>query len=138
MTVERTRGHEQTRLPRDSLLPPLPCLTISLLCDLCALCGYSISPSYFFTRLFLHPLHQALAGAYLARGELVAFALERVFVGAEFHAHRSAFEAEVLAEDAGEVAPVGIGDVLDLVAMDHDDRRVAAALVRVAQLDTPT
>src|SRR5690606_22041313 len=85
----------------------------------------------------LHSLHQPLPTTALSRRQGIALAFERILVGAEFDAYRRAFESEGLAEDVAEIAAIGVGDVLHLVAVHDDDRRVAAALVCVAQLDAP-
>src|SRR5690554_6116453 len=67
----------------------------------------------------------------------VRHGVEGVLAGTELEAHRRAADLEHLAEGVGQVAAVGLGQRLGLVAVDHDDRRVAAALVGHAQLDPP-
>ena len=69
---------------------------------------------------------------------LVASSGERIVLAAEIHAHGRAFQLERLAVAIDEVATVVLGRPLGLGAMDHDDRRVAPALVRIAQADAPT
>ena len=80
---------------------------------------------------------EPLAFAHLARRQLVAAPGKGVRIGTEFDPHGRARQPERLAEVVLEVAPVGIRDVLRLVAVDDDDRRIASALVGVAQLDAP-
>jgi len=64
-------------------------------------------------------------------------ALVWIGIGAVLDEHRSREQIVGLAEYVGEIARVGVGHGGGLVAVDHDARRVAAALVRVTQLDTP-
>jgi len=68
---------------------------------------------------------------------LAALAIVGIGVGAVLDDHRRRKEIVGLAEHVGEVARVGIGNRCGLVAVDHDARRVAPTLVRVAQLDAP-
>src|SRR5690606_7838409 len=56
--------------------------------------------------------------------------------GLEFDAQGRAGELEVLAEPPFQEALVGIADVFERIAVDDDDRRVLATLVRIAQLGT--
>src|SRR5690606_32718288 len=53
---------------------------------------------------------------------------------AEFHAKRRPDQFEVVPEPAFEIAPIGIAHMLQRTAMDHDDRWVLPALVRIAHL----
>ena len=55
----------------------------------------------------------------------------------EHHAYRRAREIERLAIDIHEVTPIRVRHVIGLIAVDHDHGRIAAALVRIAQLDAP-
>src|SRR5687768_3266313 len=75
----------------------------------------------------------ALTGAPLARRQLVAPACERIVFAAEVDAHRCPLEAERFAEGVHEVAAVVLGRALRLRTVDHDHRRIAPALVSVAQ-----
>src|SRR5580658_10580451 len=63
--------------------------------------------------------------------------LVRIGVGAVLDGHRCCKQVIGLAKHVGQIARVGIGNRRRLIAMDHDARRIAAALVRVAQLDAP-
>ena len=83
----------------------------------------------------LHSPHQPLSATALTRRERIALALERIFVGAKLDPDRRTFELEVLAEHVAQVALVGIWNVLYLIAMNDDDRRIAAALMCIAELD---
>ena len=80
---------------------------------------------------------RTLARASLARCQLVAPPRERVVLAAQVDAHRRAVEAERLAEAVRQVATVVFRRTLGLRPVHHDDRRVAAALVRVAKPDPP-
>ena len=71
----------------------------------------------------------------LARCQRVPPALERILPGAELDAQRGPGQGERGAEAPREVAPVGGRDELRPVAVHHDDGRIRAALVRIAQLD---
>src|SRR5882762_3244646 len=64
-------------------------------------------------------------------------ALVWIGIRAVLDEHRSREQIVGLAEYVGEIARVGVGYRGGLVAVDHDARRVAAALVRVTQLDAP-
>ena len=80
------------------------------------------------------PLGGTPVGAPGPRGAHERSLVERILRRAHLDPQRRAGELEVLAKAPFEVALVGVGDVLERVAVDHDDRRVHAALVRVAQL----
>src|SRR5688500_4178020 len=58
----------------------------------------------------------------------------RIAPAAKLDAHRRARQLERVPEVALEVALVGLGHMVERVAVDDDARRVDAALVRVAQL----
>src|SRR5262245_2196615 len=90
---------------------------------------------YSESRLSLASLNHPLPLPALPRRERIASAGERVVVGTEFNAHGRAFQTEGLAIHAHEIACVGIGDVFDLIAVNHDHGWIAAALVRITQLD---
>lgn len=73
----------------------------------------------------------------IPRGSALVVVLdEGVFLRAELDAKRRAGEVELLAEEAFEIAAVAFADVLEGVAVNHDDRRIRAALVREAGLRT--
>src|SRR5688500_18803841 len=78
-----------------------------------------------------HPL----ALAPLPRRERISLAGEGIVVGTKLQAHRRAVEAVSPTEHVHEIAPVGVRYVRSLVAVDHDDGRIAAPLVGVTQLD---
>src|SRR5690606_39904730 len=80
---------------------------------------------------------QALPAALLPRRELVAPALVGVLAGLQDEANRCPREIERLAEAVDEVAAIGVGQVLRLLAVDDDHGRIAAALVGIAQADAP-
>src|SRR5690606_194669 len=73
----------------------------------------------------------------LPAGQLVAPARERILRAAELYANRRAVEAQALPERVLEIALVVIRDPLRLRPVDHDDRRISPALMRVAQPDLP-
>ena len=58
---------------------------------------------------------------------------EGVFAGVELDAQRCSLQAEDFTEAVFKVAPVGVGNLVQRVAVDDDQRRVASALVGVAQ-----
>src|SRR5882757_1016144 len=60
-----------------------------------------------------------------------------VGVRAEVHGDRRRVQVEGVAIHVGEIAPVGIRHRYRLIAVNDDARRVATALVSVAQLDPP-
>src|SRR5262249_20417522 len=76
-------------------------------------------------------LHHGLLG----RGGLLLVLVEGVGTAAELHPHRRALQVEGLPEHTHQVALVGVRRAVQLVAVHHDHRRVAPALVGIAQLD---
>src|SRR5215468_10501799 len=71
-------------------------------------------------------------GAHTRRARI---ALVGVGVRAVFDEYRRGKQVVCLAEHVGEITCIGLGHGGCLVAMDDDARRVAAALVRITQLD---
>ena len=60
----------------------------------------------------------------------------RIVGGLQFDAQRCTHKIKGLAEPAFKKAFVSIGDMLQGIAMDHDDRRVHATLMRITQFRT--
>src|SRR5262245_48623094 len=58
----------------------------------------------------------------------------RIGAGLELYPKRRTAQLERVAEEMFQVAPVRIRDVRERTAVDHDQRRILSALVRVAQL----
>src|SRR5690606_6852576 len=59
---------------------------------------------------------------------------EGVPAGAQLDAQWSSLERQALAKPSLKIALVALADLVQRAAVDHDDRRVLAALVRVAHL----
>jgi len=87
--------------------------------------------------LALCKLHQTLTFAFLAIGEDILPTFVGVLTCFEFQPHRRSDQLEFLAEVIEQITPVGAGYGFRLIAMDNDQRRILAALMCVAQLDTP-
>ena len=77
----------------------------------------------------------AVRPALFALGERFGLAaLERILAGVVLNLQRRAFQLEDLAEGALKVAGVAGVYIVQAAAVDHDQRRVAAALMGVAHL----
>src|SRR5690606_21780162 len=79
--------------------------------------------------------HHAAPARLLSASQLVAPARERVLPAAQLDPDRRALEAQPLPERVLEIALVVIRDPLRLRPVDHDDRRIPAALMRIPQPD---
>src|SRR5690606_23853769 len=84
----------------------------------------------------LDVLHQAPFLGDLPGGKDVLLAGVGVLAAAELDLHGGAVEVEGAAIGFFQVAHIVVGDILGLVAVDDDQRRIAAAGVGVAQFDT--
>src|SRR3569833_2630517 len=71
----------------------------------------------------------------LTRGERIFLVGIRVLAALEFDAERRALEAQRRMKAVDEIALVGGGHGLRLRAVHYDERRIAAALMGVTQLD---
>ena len=80
-------------------------------------------------------LRQPAAFRHLSRCQLVLAAFVGVRSGLEFQSQRCPVEFQDLAEAVDQIASVGVGHIGGLVAVDDDDRWVAAALMGITQLD---
>ena len=83
-------------------------------------------------------LNQTAALLDLPLGEFIAAPGKRVRILTKFDTHRRALQPKRLTVRVDEVAAIGFRHLQHLVAVNDDDRRVAAALMGIAQLDAST
>src|SRR5690606_26906670 len=84
---------------------------------------------------FLVVRHEPPLLVHLTVGQSVLLALVGVLTALVLDADRRADQPEYTTVGILEIARVGLGYRIDLVAVNHDDRRVRPPQVRIAQLD---
>src|SRR6266404_9560274 len=80
-------------------------------------------------------LDEPFALADLPGRQRISLACKGIFLTLENDADRRAHQVEGFAVHVDQVAPVRIGDVIRLIAVDDDDGRILSTLMRIAKLD---
>src|SRR5690606_41243933 len=94
--------------------------------------GSALVPALFLGLLVM--AHQAALLVYLTLGQLVLLLRKGVVAALVLDTNRRAGQLEHLAEDIFQVTSVGARHRVHLVTVNHDDRRVGATVVGVAQV----
>ena len=87
--------------------------------------------------LAFHVLHHAFSLRLLTRCQFVTAPLERIIAGLERQPHRCPLQVKNLAEAIDQKATVCFRQALRLIAMNNDNRRISATLMRVTKTNAP-
>ena len=94
--------------------------------------GVLLTPDELFA--FLNVLNQTLTLTHLVRRQGVAFIRKRVFPFLELNTDRRTHHVQRLTEVVHQIALVGVRQILNLITVDHHDRRVIPPGVGILQL----